>query len=336
MSTPQLAQESIPLREVQHTAELVARLKAKIIVDNPTGPTRRDVHVKMHGVVKAEFIVEPDLPPDLRFGIFNEPRTYRAWVRFSNSRSDIKPDMQWDIRGMAIKLMDVPGEKLLDQEKEARTQDFILISTNAFVARDVKEFAELVAAVTGGACAKIGFALTHWGLAWRLLKSMIQIANPLQIPYYSTTPYLLGSHAVKYSATPRAKTRDEIPDDPPDDYLRIALVNQLRSGETLFDFAVQPQTDPVAMPIEDASREWRESLSPFRKVATIRILQQDCDSDKQRAFGENLSFSPWRALPEHRPLGGINRARKAVYWAISTFRHESNDVPAREPNSWEI
>ena len=336
MPTLQLAQEAIPPQEAQHTAELLARLKAKIIVDNPTGPMRRDVHLKMHGIVKAEFVVEPNLPPELRVGVFSEPRTYRAWIRFSNASSSVKPDLNGDVRGIAIKLMGVPGEKILEQERDEQTQDFILISIKAFVAPDVEEFAGLVKAVTGSMGAKIWFLLTHWCTGWRLYKSLIQIANPLQIPYFSTTPYLFGANAVKYSVVPQITTPDTIPDDPADDYLRLAVLKQLKTGEAVFDFAVQLQTDAEAMPIEDAAREWPESISPFRKVATIRILQQDCDGERLKELGENLSFSPWHALPEHRPLGGINRARKAVYWAISTFRHESNQVRAKEPSGWEI
>jgi hypothetical protein len=114
------------------------------------------------------------------------------------------------------------------------------------------------------------------------------------------------------------------------------MVRQLSSGDAYFDFAVQKQVDPYTMPIEDPGKEWSESESPFLKVATIRILKQEFDSEKQREFGENLSYSPWHALPEHRPLGGINRARKVVYAFISTFRHEYNHVPRTEPTSWEI
>jgi hypothetical protein len=49
------------------------------------------------------------------------------------------------------------------------------------------------------------------------------------------------------------------------------------------------------------------------------------------AFCEHLSFNPWRCLPEHRPLGGINRARKAIYDGITRRRHELNGVALREP-----
>ena len=41
------------------------------------------------------------------------------------------------------------------------------------------------------------------------------------------------------------------PHDASEHYLREAMVNQLRSGPAVFDFAVQFQTDPYKMPIED-------------------------------------------------------------------------------------
>ena len=90
------------------------------------------------------------------------------------------------------------------------------------------------------------------------------------------------------------------------------MIRQLGKSDARFDFAVQLQTDADAMPIEDPVQEWSEAASPFRKVATIRILKQDFDSDKQRAFGENLSYSPRHSLPEHRPLGGVNRTQNRV------------------------
>ncbi len=255
MSNLPLAQEVPPPGEAACIQDLAERLKAKIIRDNPTGIMRRDAHPKMHGVVKAEFTVKSGLPDALRVGIFKEPHTFRAWIRFSNQDGSINPDIDRDLRGMAIKLMGVPGEKLLEQELQEQTQDFILISSNVFVT---------------------------------------------------------------------------------DNYLREAMIKQLAQHDVVFDFAVQLQIDADAMPIENPSKAWSEVLSPFRKVATIRILRQEFDSEAQREFGENLSYSPWHSLPEHRPLGGINRARKVVYQFISLFRHQQNNAPRKEPTGWDI
>ncbi|MCX7066767.1 MAG: catalase family protein [Methylococcales bacterium] len=333
MSHNQLAQEIIPVDEDNYIEALSARLKAKIIQDNPTGIMRRDAHPKMHGLVKAEFIIEPDLAAELQVGVFKEPKTYQAWIRFSNQSGDISPDKVRDIRGMAIKLMGVTGDKILEHKKEQQTHDFILISTNVFVTKDVAEFDNLIKAITSNIFAKIKFMLTHWRVAWNLYNSIIKFANPLQIRYFSTTPYLFGNTAVKYSAIPHINTPDTIPKNSADDYLRLAMIKQLQDGEAMFDFAVQLQTNADTMSIEDSGHEWSESLSPFRKVASIRIFQQEFDNDSQKELGENLSFNPWHALPEHRPLGGINRTRKVIYQAISSFRHEYNHIPEKEPIS---
>jgi catalase len=332
-----LATEYPPLDENEKILDLAERLKAKITADNVGGIMRRDAHPKMHGVVKAEFIVDSDLPAELRVGLFAQPGVYQAWIRFSNQNSSIQPDIKADIRGMAIKVMGVPGEKILPDPALARTQDFILISTNVFVTADAAQFDGLIRALTGNALSIACFFLLHPRALWNLYKSMITFANPLQIRYFSTTPYRFGVAAsVKYSARPSIAVPDEIPQSPADDFLRDAMVKQLDKGGAVFDFMVQFQTDADTMPIEDPGKAWPEAVSPFRKVATVRIAEQEFDSQQQREFGENLSFSPWHALPDHRPLGGINRARRIVYETISAFRHRCNMIAPHEPDSWKI
>src|SRR5437870_4172574 len=88
--------------------------------NNPPGvsPVRRDAHAKSIGCVKAVFAVHNEkLPPELRVGIFARNQTFPAWIRFSNGNPTIKADKNLDTRGMAIKLMNIPGAKILDDEK---------------------------------------------------------------------------------------------------------------------------------------------------------------------------------------------------------------------------
>jgi hypothetical protein len=153
--------------------------------------------------------------------------------------------------------------------------------------------------------------------------------TPLALKYWSTTPYLLGPHAVKWSVQPHA-VQAAPPSDSPDK-LRIALAHQLSAGEASFDFMVQLQADPQSMPVEDPRREWDAQLSPWRKLATLKLPSQKPDTPGLMEFCEHLSFNPWRCLPGHRPLGGVNRARKAIYDALSRRRHELNRKPAVEP-----
>ena len=331
-----LAKEQIPKEEGRYIEDLRKRLTAKIKSEYPKGIMRRDAHPKMHGLVRAYLIVEPDLPPELQVGVFKQNRRYKAWIRFSNQNGTIQPDIKSDIRGMAIKLMGVPGKKILEAEADEQTQDFILISTDVFVTANVQEFAGLIKAMTSNVVAIGWFFLTHWRVAYNLWHSMLKFANPLHISYFSTTPYLYGDKAVKYAVIPSTPSIDHLPEKPTNNFLRRAMIAQLEKEDALFDFMIQIQTDAEKMPIEDPGKLWPESLSPFRKVATIRIHRQNFDSEEQREFGENMSFTPWHALPEHRPLGGINRARRVVYDAISAFRHQHNGVERKEPSDWNI
>jgi hypothetical protein len=327
----QLATEYPPANEQQHVDSLIQALRAKMERDYAKTRTLRDAHPKMHGCVRGEFSIAPDLPKELRVGVFGQTRTFPAWVRFSNQNGTASPDSKPDIRGVAIKLMGVEGAKLLPDGVVGTTQDFILISDSRFVTKDVAEFDGLVKALIGGVIPIAWYFLTHPRVLRNLTSSLRRFSNPLAIRYFSVVPSLLGDKAVKYALAPRDAVQAPVPEGSSSDYLREAMVRQLGSGNAVFDFAVQFQVDPYKMPIEDPGVTWDEVLSPFRKVATLTIPPQIFDAPEQREFGDNLSFNPWRGLPEHRPLGGISRARRQVYQALSIFRHERNQAPRVEP-----
>ena len=303
-------------------------------------PVPRGQHPKQHGCVRAEFIVEPDLPETLRHGVFREPRTFPALIRFSNGRQ--WDDTMPDVHGMAIKLLGVEGEKVLDSEKNAQTQDFLLIDHPVFFVRNVADYVlfmeDFRSFETGGIVSKIftglKFLLSPFE-QFRLLRAAGSktIDNPLRTQFWSTTPFKLGPHACKFSARPDLAGAPTVPASSNRDKLREAMSAHLRQADARFDFLVQLQTDPVAMPVEDPTVAWDETMSPFRKAATLRIPSQSFESKEQMEFCENLSFTPWHALAEHRPLGGINRSRKKVYLEISQRRHELNGVPMQEPNA---
>jgi len=106
------------------------------------------------------------------------------------------------------------------------------------------------------------------------------------------------------------------------------MTSNLETREACFDFCVQRQVDAADEPVEDATHLWE---TPAEKIAAIRIPCQSFDTPFQMEFCENLSFSPWHALTEHRPLGSLNRLRRETYLALSDFRHEQNGVRPTEP-----
>jgi Catalase len=302
------------------------------------GNARRDAHPKAHGCVKAEIHILETLPESLAKGIFIPGKTYQAWIRFSNGSSDpTRADIKRDARGMAIKVLGVPGKKLLEDEADATTQDFIMINHPVFFATDPARYLSFMDDANSGHFYQkllIPFDLGAKGTVIALQTRSSRISNPLQARYWSMVPYQLGvgdgRQVVKYSARACESAPDPMPAKPGHDFLRSALRLTLQSGDACMEFLVQWRTSD-RMEVEDSRIEWKEAQAPFYKVATIRIPQQSFDTPKQNEFCENLSFTPWHALPEHKPLGVTNRLRKVIYEHISRVRHEMNDAKRQEP-----
>lgn len=335
--------EKIPAGEAQAIDEVRRLVMARMTKLYPAGggAARRDAHPKHHGVVRADFIVEADLPGEYRVGVFREARTFPAWARFSNGSGVVQSDIVPDGRGVAIKLMGVQGRKLLEDEADAQTQDFLFINHDVFFVKDARDYIEFFRIVERDVL-PTRFFLGRNPFRWRLKemanarKTRSQIANPLATQYWSMVPFLMGDRPAKFSVRPRNPPAASIPESPTDDYLREAMVRHLDHDGMDFDFLVQLQTDPRRMPVEDPRVRWDENLSPYRKVATLRIPAQKFDTPAQQAFAENLSYTPWHCIEAHRPLGAVNRCRKSVYQEISKYRHQANDKPRREPTGREV
>lgn len=328
------SQERVTTFEQTYTDDLLRRLKAQLIGEHPDGLMPRDAHPKMHGLVRAEFIVHADIPAALKVGVFEQARTYAAWVRFSNASSTAQPDAKRDIRGMAIKLVGVDGQAVPGTAEDAGDgageQDFLLISSDVFICRDLKTFDAMLRAVQGSLWDKLCFFVGHPGVVVRLLAALKTFANPLTTRYFSSTPYLLGEGAVKYCATPVITAADSPAPAAASaagrNFMRDAMQARLRTGPAEFTFGIQLQSDAARMPVEDAATRWDEALSPFVAVATLRIAQQDFDNAARDRQGEDMRFSPWHCLAMHRPIGSINRARRVVYQGISALRRRVNGV----------
>jgi hypothetical protein len=327
--------ETIPATEAADIALIVERNLA--LLDTTARPVRRGQHPKGHGCVRAEFIIENGLPPTLAHGVFREPRAFPALIRFSNGAGE--DDRKADAHGMAIKLLEVDGQKLYEDDPRGRTQDFILVDNARFFIRNAREYARFSDAfVRSHGSSKV---LLLVGLLFRYfwrhlgeLRILIKFAsrtpaNPLLERYWSTTPYRLGGTAVKYSARSAAGDANGPVATP--NGLREAMATQLAAGEATFDFMIQKQVDPRSTPVEDPTVEWEEQIAPFTKVATIRIPSQSFTSAQQMEACERLSFNVWRCLPDHRPLGAINRIRRSVYEALSKRRHELDGETLEEP-----
>lgn len=269
-------------------------------------------------------------------------------------------------RGMAIKLLGVTGTPLVEPHG-ALTQDFLLVNHPVFAFANVEDyevvsrvlqenndvlakfFAERVLKNADGTPRAddpgTARALRTLGIIRRLGSTRVDgdkgafappPASPVEARYFTAAPFLFGADRVaKFAATPTAAPSGEEPDVADPNYLRAALLRRLTApGAAPVEFAFQVQlreacalAGRVGTEIEDACVEWPEASLPFVTVATLVIPPQYFDTPERRAQCERLVFTPWHGVEEHRPLGGINRLRRAVYEASAQFRH----MP-KEPN----
>jgi catalase len=279
----------------------------------------------------------PDLAAELRQGVFSEPgKTWQASVRLSNGNAYPQFDSIRDARGMAIKLLDVPGKQLLADQAARHEQDFVMFSHPNFFVSDVAEYRQNVAAQADGKSAMAFFP--GWDpRTWQVRHLFIALAtlspapdSPTQTTYFSVSPYKFGANNAKFRVMPDpgscpAYTLPKQNQDLPN-FLRSALNQQLSTDRVPACFVLQIQRQDANryMPIEDTSIEWRESDAPFETVAKINLPAQDFDTPALNLQCDNQSFNPWFGLEAHRPIGGINRLRKAVYEAVSDYRHSRN------------
>ncbi|MEO3725652.1 catalase family protein [Pseudomonas syringae] len=336
---PVSALEQIPYGEAAMTQDVIQT--AVRIVDQHRESTRylRDAHAKAHGCVKADVQVLPDLAQELRQGVFSEPgKLWKATMRLSNGNAYPQFDSIRDARGMALKLLDVPGKQLLGDRQGLHEQDFVMFSHPNFFVSDVAEYRQNVAAQADGK--KVMAFFPGWDPRnWQIRHLLIALAtlspppeSPTRTTYFSVSPYKFGEANAKFRVMPDpercpAYTLPKQNQDLPN-FLRSALNQQLSTDRipACFVLQIQQQDANKYMPIEDTSIEWREQDSPFQTVARITLPPQDFDTPALNLQCDNLSFNPWFGIDAHRPIGGINRLRKAVYEAVSDYRHSRNSA----------
>jgi hypothetical protein len=329
--------------------ETITKIQTKVLEDS--GHAMRGVHAKCHGVLIGELHVLEGLPPTLAQGLFARPGAYPVVMRFSTIPGDMLDDRVSVPRGLAIKVVGVAGERVLDSEGDV-TQDFVFANGQSFAKPDPKRFLgtlNLLAGTTDKAPGLKRVLSSVMRGAEKLVESVGgQSATLMTLggypevhilgdDFYSQAPILFGDYMAKLAIKPSspelrklAKAPVDLKDKP--DGIRDAVVDFFGARSAEWELQVQLCTDLVAMPIEDASKPWPEDLSPYRTVARLCIPAQNAWSpDRIQQVDEQMSFSPWHALAAHRPLGAIMRVRKTVYDAAAKFRASHNGVAVTEP-----
>ena len=324
-----------------------------------TGRAVRDAHAKGYGVVKAEVEVLGHLPAEYAQGIYAVPGKHGALIRFSNGQPHAGPDMLLGpVAGMALKIFDIDGPTVLEDEPDTGTFDYATINAPVFFCNTVEHylfiedlFIEAGQYFSQGRQGQHRFfrdwvtgkgTLDEDDWAWEELLAFVSLAqirpvNLLLSNYWTMGAvrhgdYITESASLRYPSSPAgwpgtSRSGGGSGGIPP------GAGSGTAPTPLQFDIQVQLCADINRMPVEDVTVEWPEQLSPFVTAAKVRIPQQDISGDDNLEKMDALSFTPWRVTAEHSPLGNIMRARKEVYRHASVLRHTLNHQQRKEPSS---
>jgi len=251
----------------------------------------RGNHPKTHAIVDGTFAVRDDVPERLRCGLLAAGgRAFDCKIRLSTSTLSFEAH-----KDRIDDVFDASVRVFLDPEGSV-SQDFIMNSLPVAPSQ-----------------------LSSFPPSNRYDNIRLQTGNihrsPLSVldaNFYSQSVYRLGPQAIKYAlvsgntATPSGDDDCRLPHN----FRFDDLSKELSSRSLSYTFCIQEQTDPLLSPIEDPSIEWPSDLLP---VADVTIPVQEMISQEKDLAGEKAYFDIWSCLPDHTPLGRINRARRQAY-----------------------
>jgi catalase len=315
----------------------------------------RPVHAKSHGVLTGTLAIAPGLPGPLAQGFFAVPGSHPVILRFSTNPGDLLADNVSSPRGLAVKILNVEGEKVANHSGQP-TQDLVCINANAFSAPDPKGFLEQlklfdknletsegVKHAVSVAARATNAVLKAVHLPSATLEGIGASATHILGESFSTVaPLRYGNYVAKIGIAPSSENLKKLTGKGVDlgaDYNALEeLIRRFFRDQTgVWDVKVQLALESADskeddFPIEKADKPWPEDKSPWQTVGKITVGPQESYSDARELFvDERLSFSPWHALEDHRPLGGIMRSRLKAYEEARKYRAQRNARDIVEP-----
>ena len=325
-----------------------------------SGRAVRGAHAKTLGVLRAEVELTGDAPEPYAQGLYAKAGRHDALIRVSSASNHLGPDAALGpVLGFAIKIFDVEGTKLVDDEPDSATFDLVLKNSPTFVANTARHYLfiqevgdqvpEYLKRGEAGFRQLLNDFLTGKGTlgqddwAWEELFTFVKTAtqtpvrNPLLNNYWTMAAVRHGDYIAKVRVAATAENAGKVVHHQVDlnsapDVFGPILADELKARPFDFDLQVQLCTDLKATPVNDATREWPEKLSPFVTVGRVRIPRQDITGSLNSDAADALAFNQWRVTADHRPMGEIMDVRR-VYTTSAKVRRALNHQPQREPAS---
>lgn len=311
------------LKETKELAQMMMAAQLKSMAAAKARGVDRAFHKKPIAAFKgAELRFVEDLPEDLQVGFAKPGARYPAMVRFSNASSQTQSDEDKDLRGLAVRVTEAEGV------------DHDLLATNFAVphARNARQFVVFAHALAGGRLSKlVGLVRLCFVLGLSETRRMIgnvrtalrECESVALESYWSRGAIAWGPEAVRYTFKPAPGASGFPGAFTGAGRLSADYAARQASGDITFDLFVQRFYAEDQTPIEDAAHEWSEMVSPPVKVAELVLPQRDLSTPEALAEAleiERMGFNPWNTTDEFRPLGNLNRARRAAYDASAAHR----------------
>jgi hypothetical protein len=317
--------ESVGADEDATLAALAARLGE---LQRARGGGDRALHSKVHAGLRGLLHVREGLPPAAAQGVFATPGTRRCIVRFSNGSAGHKPDRTPDLRGLALKILEVDGPKELG---DARTQDFLFIDNDTLPFRSPDEFLAFLESARNQLTlpftlvGKLGFrALGLIGALAREVKG--DRGSVLDLAYHTVGAVRFGPYAARLHLEPVHHASPHARPSADRDYLAKELGPRVRAGGVAFELSAQLCTETDS--VEDVGARWTGPRVALGKLEIVADDPSSAEGERLASFVESLSFDPWHCLVAHRPLGLTMRARKPAYYESTRTRRAAPDPDA--------
>ena len=290
------------------------------------------------------FIVSDGLPSDRRVGVFARPQSYDAVIRFSmgaaeETDSSVTPTA-WQSSSSVSKdrafspIKTTPARKTSSSSITPSSSRKTPCACSSSAVREPRSRKPKPQATPPRSTQSRGSSRRSSESLTRCAPSVCPAR--LEMTYFSMVPSRLGNHGDQVLAVPapgesirpsqahRSVTKRRPPSGDDRLPLNAGKVCPVRipgpAPERPDSHTSRRRDGPLDLGAQDRSNHHHRSAANSRSLEQLR-------------FCEDLSYTPWHSLEAHRPIGGINRARRPVYEATSKFRHEQNQCGGKSRRS---
>lgn len=263
-------------------------------------------------------------------------KEYEAILRLSSGASSFDhEDKKFAVKGLALKVKGLnEAPSCFEQGTTTTEQNFVMNALQPTFPATAEELANVAVFdhFAKGNDAKLAMSvMKEYGFhGLSILSKFVNVKlNDGNFSGYASSwfstglPHKFGPYAVKLRLQPsrslpvleKSTNKFFWTDD-----IEKHLINE---GELVYDLQLQFFIDEESTPIENGFVEWSSEFNTVAKVTIKKESLEIANSEKFKDEIEMTSFSPWKGLEDHRPLGRVMRARKKVYYEAAKARGAS-------------